>query len=124
MTKNFHDLRAQLADITLSILVHPDCPPVIAKQLINLTAEIGMPRDQGLAPMEDRTLDRLFDLLKQLGSTISQILRHKRCPTLVYNALANLMANIVDVYTPSQERQVEMARGTFVSCLWILTAPP
>jgi hypothetical protein len=64
----------------------------------------------------------IHDLYNQLGSTIADILTHKDCPTVVYNSLSNFMVSI-DCKTPSEERQVAMARGTFVECLSILTYP-
>ena len=65
----------------------------------------------------------IHDLYAQLGATIGDIMAHDDCPAVVYNALANLM-NSIDCKMPSAEREVAMARGSFVGFLSVLTTVP
>lgn len=66
--------------------------------------------------------NNIHALYNRLGAAIADILAHKDCPAVIYNQLSNLMVNI-DNHTPSEDRQIAMARGTFVECLSILTDP-
>jgi hypothetical protein len=65
----------------------------------------------------------IHELYSQLGATIADILAHKDCPVVIYNQLSDLMVN-TENRTPSHQRMVACAHGTFAECLSILTDSP